>query len=445
MSFGRPRSAALLCQVLMSAALVASPATSQQPAAQDSGRTAPPDSVHEPYSSWSEIDATTGGVLVGRTEFGEMRVGLYALVRFIDQQAQGSFTDHLGNEHPIDPRRDFHFHRAMIHFKGWVGSPKLRYQATAWSLMGSDQDVIYGYLGYQAHRRFNVYMGVNTIGGSRSMYGSHPFWLGDDRVMADEFFRGYFSSGVWINGELFPGFWYHGAVMDNLSILGVTAAEDTRDLSTGGGFWWMPTTKEFGVKGAFGDWEWHEKLATRLGINAAWSRESRMSPVGESPENTMLRMADARLIWETGALAPDVTVERADYGIYSADLGVKYRGVFLQGEYYRRLMDNFVADGPLPVEEIDDSGFYVQAAFFPIKQTLELYATTSWVFGDEDAGFDTAREYLGGANYYPFDSRNYRLNLQVIDVDRSPVSSVFGYYTGGQTGTTVSAAASVYF
>ena len=32
-----------------------------------------------------------------------------------------------------------------------------------------------------------------------------------------------------------------------------------------------------------------------------------------------------------------------------------------------------------------------------------------------------------------------------MDVNRSSVDSVFGYYTGGQTGTTVSLAASVFF
>jgi hypothetical protein len=33
----------------------------------------------------------------------------------------------------------------------------------------------------------------------------------------------------------------------------------------------------------------------------------------------------------------------------------------------------------------------------------------------------------------------------VLDVNGSPVSSTFGYYVGGQTGTTVSAAFSVFF
>jgi hypothetical protein len=124
---------------------------------------------------------------------------------------------------------------------------------------------------------------------------------------------------------------------------------------------------------------------------------------------------------------------------------MKYRGIFLQAEYYRRELDNFVADGVVPVGKIVDDGFYVQGAFFPIKQKLELYGVTSWVFGDEDAGFGESREYIIGANYYPAYTRKLRVNAQVIDVKKSPVSSTFGFYVGGQTGTTYSVAASLLF
>jgi len=87
----------------------------------------------------------------------------------------------------------------------------------------------------------------------------------------------------------------------------------------------------------------------------------------------------------------------------------------------------------------------VQGAFYPIKQKLELYGATSWIFGDKDAGFSTSHEYIQGANYFPFHTRNHRVNFQVIEVDRSPVSSLFGFYVGGQKGTTVSIAMSVLF
>jgi hypothetical protein len=124
---------------------------------------------------------------------------------------------------------------------------------------------------------------------------------------------------------------------------------------------------------------------------------------------------------------------------------MKYRGIFLQTEIYNRWLDNFKADGPLPVASIHDTGFDVQAAFFPVPKKLELYAATSQIYGDKSAGFSNSSEYLVGTNVYPVNTRNVRLNLQLIGVNHSPVSSSFGYYVGGLNGTVFSTAFSVFF
>jgi hypothetical protein len=119
--------------------------------------------------------------------------------------------------------------------------------------------------------------------------------------------------------------------------------------------------------------------------------------------------------------------------------------VFLQAEYYQRTLDDFDATGLLPVGEVKDNGFYVQAAFFPIRQKLEVYGITSQIYGDDDAGFGDSSEYGVGMNWYPYPTRNHRLNLQLLDVNRSPVSSTFGYYTGGQDGWTLASSFSIFF
>jgi hypothetical protein len=401
---------------------------------------------HPERSTWGALDTSGYGIRLYSGEKGEVALSAYALVRYIDQRpAEQEFTDHLGNVRQIDTRRDIQFHRAMIHLKGWFYSPKLRYQITTWTVMSTDQTTLYGFLGYQFDKKFNLYAGINTLGGSRSLMGSHPLWLANDRVMGDEFFRGSFTGSLWINGEILPGLWYHAALANNLSQLGITAGQLSRDLGKGLGLWWMPTTHEFGPQGAYGDWEWHEQLATRFGVSSIRSRENRQELSDNTPENTQVRLADSVLLFETGSLAPGVTVSEADWESQSLDLGIKYKGIFVQTELYRRELDHFVADGPIPVSRISDEGFYVQAAFFPIKQKLELYGATSYVYGDDDAGFGDSHEYIIGANFYPFNTRNARVNLHIIDVTRSAASSVFGFYVGGQTGTTYSVAASLIF
>ena len=409
---------------------------------------APPDPAPapEPIESWGEF--TPGkGFLVGKNDLGSLSISGYAMARYLNQTpAEQTFADHLGNERSVDGRNDIFSHRVMVFFMGWLGTPKLQYSIVFWTVNTTDQRAIFGVLGYQFSRKFSLYTGLNGNPGTRSLQGSHPFWLAPDRVMADEFFRPFFGSGVWAQGELVPGFWYNGVLTTSSSSLGVKSSQLDRSYTTGASVWWMPTTKEFGPRGAYGDWEMHEKVATRFGVSTTRSPEQRFtSATSGAPENTTIRLADSVNVFDTGALASDVTVDRVNYRILSVDAGLKYRGIFLQTEYYNRWLDNFIADGPLPVISVHDTGFYVQGAFYPVPKKLEVYAATSQVFGDKGAGFDNSSEYLVGANFYPANTRNHRLNFQVIDINRSPVSSAFGYYVGGQNGTTFSTAFSVFF
>jgi hypothetical protein len=136
--------------------------------------------------------------------------------------------------------------------------------------------------------------------------------------------------------------------------------------------------------------------------------------------NTVIKLADAVNIFDTGALAAGVTVDKVDYRLISLDAGLKYKGLFLQTEFYFRNVHGLIADDPLRVSEIKDHRFYVQGAFYPIKKKLEVYSATSQIFGDKGAGFDDSSEYLVGLNYYPVDTRNHRFHLQLMNVNYSP-------------------------
>ena len=414
---------------------------SAQPAAAE-----PPREPTPQVATWGEFDPGKG-FLVGRSSAGELAISAYALVRYLNQMPDAdTFTDHLGNERPVDGRNDIFPHRVIVWFKGWMGRPQLVYNIAFWTVNTTNQVALFGNLGYQFNRRVSVYAGINGNPGTRSLQGSHPYWLGHDRVMADEFFRPYFGSGVWVQGEAIDGLWYNVMLGNSNSALDIKATQLDREFTRSASVWWMPTTKEFGPKGGYGDWENHDKVATRFGASMSFSPEQRYTNADNgSSGNTTLRLVDSVNVFDTGALAPGVTVEGVDFRILSIDAGLKYRGIFLQTEIYNRWLDNFITDGPIPVSSIHDTGFFVQAAFYPVPRRLELYGITSQVFGDSDAGFDNASEFGGGLNFYPARTRDHRFNFQVLSVDASPVSSTFGYYVGGQTGTTVSAAFSVFF
>ncbi len=377
------------------------------------------------------------GFLVGKAEYGALYISLYLLGRYINQlPVQQDFTDHLGGLHEIDTRQDIEIQRMQFWARGWLWDPKFLYEFQAWSVLSTTQVALIGMVGYQIAEQIRLTIGVSGNPGVRSMLGQAPMFFGTDRFMADEYFKPGFTSGGWINGEVVPGLGYKAMLGNALSQLGITAAQLRRNFASSASLWWMPTTKEFGPRnGAYGDYEDHQKLATRIGMSISHSRENRLNQIPESsPDNTVIRISDSQLLFATGVLAPDVTVINATYQLTSADLGFKYRGLHVQGDYYYRSLSAFDADGPLPLTRILDKGYEIQTGYMVLPKRLELFAATSQISG----AFNKPYEWAGGANLYPGKGRYPKLDLLVSYVNRSPVSSTFGYYVGGQKGLILS-------
>ena len=66
--------------------------------------------------------------------------------------------------------------------------------------------------------------------------------------------------------------------------------------------YWMPTTGEFGPGTGFGDYEYHEKLATLLGVHFTYSREDAQEQPGVNAfENSQIRLSDGTLLFAPNA------------------------------------------------------------------------------------------------------------------------------------------------
>src|SRR4029079_10495170 len=125
-----------------------------------------------------------------------------------------------------------------------------------------------------------------SLPGSVTLLNNHPFWLGTDRVMANEFMRPGFSGGAWAFGDLPHRLWYRVMVGNTISQLGLNSFQLTKDLASSAHLAWFPTTGEYGPKGGLGDFEEHQKAATRFGVSYTHSREDRgAQPSASSPEN----------------------------------------------------------------------------------------------------------------------------------------------------------------
>ena len=267
------------------------------------------------------------GFTVAKGEYGERNLSGYMTVRYLNQlPPDQSARDHLGRPIPVEPRNDFQFHRVMLFSQGWLFTPKFQYQTFVRTVQDTNQVAVGGVLFYDFGKYLTLGAGWNAYPGTQSLQGSHPYWQSFDRVMADEFFRPYFSQGVFAQGNLLPTLQYRVMVGNNNSNLDVPAVKLDRDLSAGVALTWLPTTGEFGPRGAFGDYERHQKLATRFNLAYTFSPEDRQTPIGSAPGNTTLRLADSLNVFDTGALANGVAVQKTHYKLVSASAGMKYRG-----------------------------------------------------------------------------------------------------------------------
>jgi hypothetical protein len=383
-------------------------------------------------------NTTAGELTPGRgfdifqTDWGSLNISFYGLFRWLDQvPADQTFRDHLGNLRIVRTRNDLNWHRSMIWLSGFFFDKKFQYNITGWSLPTSQQTLIFGNLAYNVGRALTLRVGVLPNLTARSLQGTWPFWAASDRQMVTEFLRGGFASGFAASGELWSRFYYTASINTNLSQLGVTANEDSRDVAYSASVAWFPTTGEYGPRGGFNDLEYHTKVATRFGASAGHAREDRAAEIDAPPKATQIRLSDGVLAFEIGALAQGVTVRKLDYNEAAVDAGFKYRGFNLEGEAYWRRLSNFLTDGPVPESEIIDKGIFGQMSYMVMPRRMDAHLVGGYVWDEFERH---PWEAGGGVNIYPSGTRSWRLNAHILHVDKSPTSSIFGYYTAGQTG-----------
>jgi len=388
------------------------------------------------YKNTAAGEFTPGkGFQLVKNKFGSLNISMYAEARYVNQVGDSTYQDHLGNTKPFVGRNDIYWQRAMIWFTGFLGTPKLTYMATVWTVTTTQQTLVYGNLNYQFNKHFQTGIGIVPNACIRSLQGPFPFFASTDRTMAEDAIRGGFTNGVYASGEIIPKLRYLAVLGNNLSILGVKASNLTRHLSKSISLTWFPTTGEFGPRGGIGDFENHEKLATRFGFSYCHSIENRFNNTGvPSPDNTQVRMSDGGLFFETGALAPNVTVIEANFDLTAVDLGFKYRGFALHTEFYYRTLSKFRATGPVPINFINDNGYTAQVLYMAVPKTLCIYGINSMLI---DEFKRNPWEAGVGINIYPYKTRSWRLNAQAVHVYKSAAGGTFGLYTAGQTGTTI--------
>jgi hypothetical protein len=181
----------------------------------------------------------------------------------------------------------------------------------------------------------------------------------------------------------------------------------------------------------YDDYFAQKKVRIRVGTSYTRSPEDRFSNLDQSsPDNTALFNSDGVLTFSTGAFAPGVTVDTALYRMSAIDGGIKYNGLAINAQYYMRWLNNFVADGPMPVTSTFDRGYELSASYFVIPRKVLAYGRSSEVFG----AFGDTHEYAGGVKWHFVPSERLWLNVELMKLNRAPYNGAFTPYTAGMNG-----------
>ncbi|HEY9218264.1 MAG TPA: hypothetical protein VIO94_09455 [Phenylobacterium sp.] len=396
-------------------------------------------SAAEPSVSEKLADRYQDGVVIWQTPNDAtvpflLKFNVNTQVRYLNTtSSEDTFTDHLGVVRGVETRNDITVNRSMFILGGYIFDPRLRYSSTVWTSAGSASIVVAGTIGWQFNKAFTLTGGYTGVPGSRSLVNTFPFFQSTDRTMADNFFRPGFTQGIWANGDITDDLHYLAFVGNGLNTLNISASKIDENLLGAASVWWEPLG-DYGPPGKsrnmYDDYYASPDLRIRLGASFTYSREDRFSNLDQSsPENTSMYNSDGVLTFSTGAFAPGVTVEKATYRMLALDWGLKKYGWAINGQYYFRWVDDFDADGPLPVDSMFDHGFELSAGWFIVPRKLTAYGRGSMVFGE----FGDSWEAGVGAKWYVVPSERFWLSAELMRTVDVPYSGTFTPYTAGMT------------
>jgi hypothetical protein len=356
-------------------------------------------------------------------------------IRYLNTlSADETFADHFGNVLDFKRRNDITVNRSMFILGGYIFNKKVVYSLTVWTSAGANSIVVAGNIGWQFNKHFTLIGGYNGVPGTRSLINTFPYWTGTDRTMADNFFRPAFTQGVWAIGELSKGLNYMAFLGNGLNTLNISATKIDTSLLVSGSVWWEPLGN-YGEPGksvnAYDDYFAQNKVRVRIGTSYTRSPEDRFTDLDQSkPDNTSQYNSDGVLTFSTGAFAPGVTVDKDLYRMSAIDGGLKYNGLAINAQYYMRWLNNFEADGPIPVASTFDHGYEFSASYFVIPKALLVYGRSSQVFGQ----FGNSYEYAGGVKWYFTPTDRLWLSGELMQVHKSPYGAGFTPYTAGMNG-----------
>ena len=364
-----------------------------------------------------------------------MALGGYMQLRWFEFARDATeFTNAAGRQIDVNNINTFNINRFLLSFHGHVVDERLIYNFAFFGTtnVGIRSGVVpIGLLGWKFDDAATVGGGMTPVPGTREWIDATPWTIGIDRSMANTFFRPGFSPGVAAIGSLADKTLHYQAGVWNAIDGGTTGVlRRGTSMAWAGNTWWEPWGP-FGLGAS--DMEHHDAPVVRLGCSGVYAPTYPIPLVGNNPEDTIVRLSDGTPLAAANALGQGTQVDSFLYQLASVDAAWKWRGVGVFCEYYWRLLDDFVGQGPFDRSSIFDQGRMGYLSWCFVPRTYEVYARSSAVTGP----YGTGQEYGGGLNWYLKRSRQARLTLEALHINRSPAQNFLYPYRAGYTGTAI--------
>ena len=364
-----------------------------------------------------------------------LKFNINTQIRYLNtQDSDPTYTDHLGVTRDVHTRNDITVNRAMFILGGYIFDPRALYSFTVWTSAGAASIIVASNIGWRFNKAIAITGGYTGVPGSRSLGGHVPIFYGNRQEHGRQLLPARVHPGSLGERRTCEGVNYLAFVGNGLNTLSISANKIDTHLVLSGSVWWEPLGA-YGPPGKsrnmYDDYFATDKVRIRIGTSFTRSREDRFSNLDQSsPENTSLYNSDGVLFFSTGAFAPGVTVDRATYRMWAADAGIKWNGLAVNAQTFVRWINDFEADGPLPVSSTFDHGAELSASYFVDPKKWMVYGRGSWVHGE----FGNSWEYGGGVKWHYLPTERLWMNAELFRVNKAPYSGAFTPYTAGMTG-----------
>lgn len=364
-----------------------------------------------------------------------MALGGYMQLRWFEFARDATqWTNAAGTTFPVNNINTFNINRFLLSFHGHVVDERLIYNFAFFGTtnVGIRSGVVpIGLLGWKFDDAATVGGGMTPVPGTREWVETSQWTTGVDRSMANTFFRPGFSPGVAAIGSLADKTVHYQAGVWNAIDGGTTGVlRRGTSMAWAGNTWWEPWGP-FGLGAS--DMEHHDDAVIRVGTTGVTANTYANPIVGNNPEDTIVRLSDGTPLAADDALGPNSRVDTFMYQLATIDAAWKYRGVGIFCEYYWRLLDNFRGTGTFDRSSIFDQGGMAYLSWCFVPRTYEIYGRSSVVTGP----FGTGQEYGGGLNWYLKQTRQARLTLEALHINRNPAQNFLYPYRAGYTGTAI--------